>query len=181
MNRKTPARAGVFSCPDKHIHAEVTPERVDPADAKGAKWHLNVATRESSTMLTRRHFVISAAALFSAPIAGPSLAAPSSNRANWDAWDALITPIGYDPATSNPWGVHRRFLPHVVEANPGLKVGDIHVDAVARYLYHIREGGIAMRYGVAIAKGNPVRARHLPDRAQGQVAHVDPDREHDQA
>jgi len=28
------------------------------------------------------------------------------------------------------------------------------VDAVARYLYHIEEGGTAMRYGVAIAKGN---------------------------
>ena len=32
--------------------------------------------------------------------------------------------------------------------------GDIHVDAVARYLYHIEEGGTAMRYGVAIARGN---------------------------
>jgi lipoprotein-anchoring transpeptidase ErfK/SrfK len=30
---------------------------------------------------------------------------------------------------------------------------DIHVDAVARYLYHIEEGGTAMRYGVAIARG----------------------------
>ena len=71
----------------------------------------------------------------------------------WEKWDAQVTPAGYDPSTSNPWGLHRRFLPQVVEANPGLTPGDIHVDAVARYLYHIRNNGTAMRYGVAIAKG----------------------------
>jgi lipoprotein-anchoring transpeptidase ErfK/SrfK len=105
-------------------------------------------------MLTRRHFTISAAALFSAQIANIASAAPTSPPSKWDAWDAQITPAAYDPATSNPWGLHRRFLPQRVEANAGLKVGDIHVDAVARYLYHIDAEGTAMRYGVAIAKGN---------------------------
>ena len=150
----------------------------------------------SLPMLTRRHFIMTSTALFSAPIAyaqdadapitaeelnsalgqdpaaGPiaeeplvqvpnetePAAAPGqrpvSNPANWDRWDAQVTPAGYDPATSNPWGLPRRFLPQRVEANPGLIVGDIHVDAVARYLYHIEEGGTAMRYGVAIARGN---------------------------
>jgi lipoprotein-anchoring transpeptidase ErfK/SrfK len=42
----------------------------------------------------------------------------------------------------------------LVEANANLTAGDIHVDAVARYLYHIRDNGTAMRYGVAIARGN---------------------------
>lgn len=72
----------------------------------------------------------------------------------WDTWDARVTPANYDPFTSNPWGFHPRFLPQVVEANEGLTPGDIHVDAIARYLYHVREDGTAMRYGVAIAKGN---------------------------
>jgi lipoprotein-anchoring transpeptidase ErfK/SrfK len=45
-------------------------------------------------------------------------------------------------------------LPQRVVAKPGLVPGDIHVDAVARYLYHIEESGTAMRYGVAIARGN---------------------------
>ncbi|MGB0905790.1 MAG: L,D-transpeptidase, partial [Mangrovicoccus sp.] len=62
--------------------------------------------------------------------------------------------IAYDPATSNPWGLHYRFLPTRVEARPGLRPGDIHVDAVARYLYHIQNDGTATRYGVAIARGN---------------------------
>ena len=101
-------------------------------------------------MLKRRHFIMTSAAMFSAPIAMPALAQPS----NWDAWDAQVTPLGYDPATSNPWGIHERFLPRLVEANPGLTPGDIHVDAVARYLYQIREGGTAMRYGVAIGRGD---------------------------
>lgn len=105
-------------------------------------------------MLTRRHFVMTSTALFSAPIPTLAAAGPTSDRSKWDAWDAQITPADYDPFTSNPWGFHRRFLPQRVQANPGLTVGDIHVDAVARYLYHIEEGGTAMRYGVAIARGN---------------------------
>ncbi|MBU2998514.1 L,D-transpeptidase [Roseovarius nubinhibens] len=105
-------------------------------------------------MLTRRHFVITAAAMFSAPIASPALAAPTTNRSKWSQWDAQVTPADYDPYTSNPWGLHPRFLPQLVEANDGLRSGDIHVDAVARYLYHIQPDGTAMRYGVAIARGN---------------------------
>lgn len=105
-------------------------------------------------MLTRRHFIGSTAALFSAPIAASSAFAATTDRSKWNAWDAQVTPANYDPATSDPWGVSARFLPRVVEANPGLTPGDIHVDAVARYLYHIRGDGTAMRYGVAIARGN---------------------------
>ncbi|MFX0541501.1 L,D-transpeptidase [Roseovarius sp. S4756] len=110
-------------------------------------------------MLTRRHFVMTGAALFSAPLVsasmpGAAVAAPTSNQSKWSAWDARVTPASYDPATSNPWGLDPRFLPQRVEANDGLVPGDIHVDAVARYLYHIRQDGTAMRYGVAIARGN---------------------------
>ena len=105
-------------------------------------------------MLTRRHFVLSSVALFSAPIPQASWAAAKSNKSMWETWDAQVTPANYDPATSNPWGFHPRFLPQLVEANPSLAPGDIHVDAVARYLYHIRDNGTAMRYGVAIARGN---------------------------
>ncbi|MEM5469960.1 MAG: L,D-transpeptidase [Sulfitobacter sp.] len=105
-------------------------------------------------MLTRRHFICSTAALFSTPIASASFASPISDRSKWSRWDAQITPKNYVPETTNIWGLHPRFLPRIVEANPGLKAGDIHVDAVARYLYHIREDGTAMRYGVAIARGN---------------------------
>lgn len=138
-------------------------------------------------MLSRRHFIRTSTALFSAPIAGaawaqdatePEAAAeiiaptsalvtepaeiepepapvrrPVSPPSSWPTWDARVTPRNYDPFTSNPWGLHSRFLPTVVEANDSLRPGDIHVDAVARYLYHIRADGTAMRYGVAIARG----------------------------
>ena len=102
-------------------------------------------------MLTRRHFIQTTTALFSAPLATPILAATASQKA---AWDAQVTPAGFDLTTSNPWGLHPRFLPQRVEARSNLAPGDIHVDAVARYLYHIEEGGTAMRYGVAIARGS---------------------------
>ena len=101
-------------------------------------------------MLTRRHFIITAAALFSPALPGGALA--QSSQEKWAAWDAQVTPANFDPATSNPWGLHPRFLPVRVEANASLTPGDIHVDAVARYLYHIRGDGTAMRYGVAIGR-----------------------------
>lgn len=105
-------------------------------------------------MLTRRHFIQTTGALFSGAIASPAIAAPQSPSAMWDQWDARVTPANYDPATTNIWGFHNRFLPQRVQANDGLTPGDIHVDAVARYLYHIQADGTAMRYGVAIAKGD---------------------------
>ena len=126
-------------------------------------------------MLTRRHFIATSGVLFSPALPllaqeaaeevvepveevvaapAPKPRPPKSNPAMWDTWDARVTPANYDPATSNPWGFHPRFLPQLVEAKAGLKPGDIHVDAVARYLYHTREDGTAMRYGVAIARGN---------------------------
>lgn len=105
-------------------------------------------------MITRRNFTLGAGVLFSAAIAGPTVAGSRPGKAQWDAWDAQVTPPDFDLFTSNPWGVHPRFLPHLVTVKPGLVPGDIHVDAVARYLYHIRDDGTAMRYGVAIARGN---------------------------
>lgn len=88
------------------------------------------------------------AALATPALLGPALAAPG----NWDRWDAQVTPPGFDLRSSNPWGLHPRFLPQRVQANAGLTPGDIHVDAVARYLYHIQDDGTAMRYGVAIGR-----------------------------
>lgn len=102
-------------------------------------------------MFTRRNFVMTAAALFSAPIAAPAFAA-ADQASQWAAWDAQVTPPGFDAATTNPWGLHPRLLPTLVQTRTELVPGDIHVDAVARYLYHIRSGGTAMRYGVAIGR-----------------------------
>lgn len=105
-------------------------------------------------MLTRRHMLKTSAALFSsslpAALATKAMSAPS----DWDEWDAQVTPANYAPELSNPWGLHQRFLPTRVEANSGLVPGDIHVDAVARYLYHVQDNGTAIRFGVAIAKGD---------------------------
>lgn len=106
------------------------------------------------TGLTRRHFIAGTSLLFSGPLANTAVAAPTSRRDRWSAWDAQVRPAGYEPATFNPWGVHSRFLPVRVAANDGLVPGDIHVDAVARYLYHIEPDGSAMRYGVSIARGS---------------------------
>lgn len=105
-------------------------------------------------MLSRRHFIVTSAALFSQPIAGAAVAAPSSQQGQWAKWDAQVTPENYDRATSNPWGLQPRFLPVRVEAKDNLIPGDIHVDALARYLYFIENNGTALRFGVAIARGN---------------------------
>ncbi|TBN38611.1 L,D-transpeptidase [Paracoccus subflavus] len=100
-------------------------------------------------MLTRRHFIRTTTALFSAAAATPVMASTWPDTAQKAAWDAEVEAGG-----PNPWGLHARYLPQRVTANAGLVPGDIHVDAVARYLYHIEEGGTAMRYGVAIGRGD---------------------------
>ena len=105
-------------------------------------------------MLTRRYFIQTSSALLSTSLSSMASADTWPTEAQKAAWDAEVTPVGYDPTTTNPWDIHPRFLPQRVAANAGLVPGDIHVDAVARYLYHIEEGGTAMRYGVAIAKGD---------------------------
>ncbi|WP_116598497.1 L,D-transpeptidase [Primorskyibacter flagellatus] len=101
-------------------------------------------------MFTRRKMIGALGALAAPAFVGPAFAAPS----DWEAWDAQVTPAGFDLRTSNPWGLHPRFLPTLVKANPDLVPGDVHVDAVARYLYHIQQDGTAMRYGVAIGRDN---------------------------
>jgi lipoprotein-anchoring transpeptidase ErfK/SrfK len=108
--------------------------------------------KKADPMLTRRHFIATASALLSTAATGPALASSWPTDAQKAAWDAQVTPPGYDPAATNPWGLHPRLLPQRVAARPGLVPGDIHVDATARYLYHIEEGGTAMRYGVAIGR-----------------------------
>ena len=71
-------------------------------------------------MLTRRHFIQTTTALFSASISSPLLADTWPTDAQKAAWDAQVTPSGYDPATSNPWGLHPRLLPQRVIAKDGL-------------------------------------------------------------
>lgn len=97
-------------------------------------------------MLTRRHFITTTTALFSGALAVPAFAQDSVGI-EFDESVESATGTG-----SNPWGLHERFMPTRVEANSELAVGDIHVDPRSRFLYHIEEGGTAMRYGVAVGR-----------------------------
>lgn len=97
-------------------------------------------------MLTRRHFILTTTTLFSGALAAPAFAQDSVGIGIDEAIDQPV------PAGSNPWGLHQRFMPTRVARNGGLNVGDIHVDPTSRFLYHIEEGGTAMRYGVAVGR-----------------------------
>jgi lipoprotein-anchoring transpeptidase ErfK/SrfK len=99
-------------------------------------------------MLTRRHFVITGAALFSG---ATGLSAAAQDRVDFDTTVERPDP---DPYANNPWGLHPRFMPTRVEHRAGMAPGDVHVDAVAKYLYHIGDDGTAMRYGVAIGRSD---------------------------
>lgn len=91
-------------------------------------------------MLTRRHFIATAAAMAATPVFG-------QDAVGFD--DSVVRP---EPEGPNPWGLHPRFMPTRVTHNPGLNPGDLHVDPVAKYLYHIQDDGTAMRYGVAVGR-----------------------------
>ncbi len=97
-------------------------------------------------MLSRRHFIITTATMFSAPLATSALAQDAVGI-EFDEAIEQATPGG-----NNPWGLHSRFMPQRVAHNPGLTPGNIHVDPTARYLYHIGSDGTAMRYGVAVGR-----------------------------
>lgn len=97
-------------------------------------------------MLTRRHFITTTATLFSGAIAAPAFA---QDAVGIGIDEAIDQPV---PGGPNPWGLHQRFMPTRVNANPGLNAGDIHVDPTSRFLYHIQNDGTAMRYGVAVGR-----------------------------
>lgn len=97
-------------------------------------------------MLTRRHFIITSAALFSGPLATSAMA---QDAVTIDLDADVVRP---DPMGNNPWGLHPRFMPTQVAHRSGLRAGDIHVDPVARYLYHLADDGTATRYGVAVGR-----------------------------
>lgn len=97
-------------------------------------------------MLTRRHFIITSAALFSGPLAAPAF---GQDAVDFDFDTQVERP---DPMGDNPWGLHPRFMPTRVAHRAGLTPGDIHVDPVPKYLYHIGQDGTAMRYGVAVGR-----------------------------
>jgi lipoprotein-anchoring transpeptidase ErfK/SrfK len=80
-------------------------------------------------MLTRRHFIITSATLFSGAIGLP---AGAQDRVDFDTTVERPDP---DPFANNPWGLHPRFMPTRVQHRAGLTPGDIHVDAMAKYLY----------------------------------------------
>ena len=92
-------------------------------------------------MITRRSFVATAAASF---LASPALA---QDAVGLD--ENIERP---EPQGPNPWGLHPRLMPTRIVHKPGLVPGHIHVDPVAKYLYHILNDGTAMRYGVAVGR-----------------------------
>lgn len=97
-------------------------------------------------MLTRRHFIASSTASVAAFFASTGVV-QAQDAVTMD--DAVTVP---QARGENPWGVHDRFLPTRIEHRAGLTPGDIHVDPIAKYLYHLNNDGTAMRYGVAVGR-----------------------------
>jgi lipoprotein-anchoring transpeptidase ErfK/SrfK len=127
-----------------------------------------------SAMLTRRHFVITSATLFSGALGLPAAA---QDRVDFDTTVERPDP---DPFANNPWGLHPRFMPTRVAHRAGLTPGDIHVDAVAKYLYKIGTDGTrcatAWRSGVRTSTNRCLHAS-----AQGGMAVLAAHRQHDRA
>lgn len=97
-------------------------------------------------MLTRRHFIASSAASVGGLFASTGIV-QAQDAVTFD--DDVTQPAAVG---ENPWGVHDRFMPTRIEHRAGLTPGDIHVDPIAKYLYHLYSDGTAMRYGVAVGR-----------------------------
>lgn len=97
-------------------------------------------------MLTRRHFIATSSASVAAMFASTGVV-QAQDAVTFD--DEVTQQVRQG---ENPWGVHDRFMPTLVEHRAGLTPGDIHVDPIAKYLYHIGSDGTSMRYGVAVGR-----------------------------
>lgn len=97
-------------------------------------------------MFTRRRFQATSLAAIAVLSAGPTLSQDAVG------FDGTVTRPDPDPLANNPWGLHPRFMPTRVQHNSGLEPGSLHVDPMAKYIYHIGTDGTAMRYGVAVGR-----------------------------
>lgn len=97
-------------------------------------------------MLTRRHFIATGSASVSALFASTGIAS-AQDAVTFD--DEVAQTVA---DSNNPWGIADRFLPTRVEHRDGLRAGDIHVDPIGRFLYHIGPEDTSMRYGVAVGR-----------------------------
>jgi lipoprotein-anchoring transpeptidase ErfK/SrfK len=101
--------------------------------------------------LDRRAFLFGAAAA-SGLVGTRSFAQPLRTRSGYDAIYGPVTsdiyPVpGVDLSRINP-AYLRREVPYETPEPPGTIV----VDPRARYLYHVQDGGTAMRYGVGVGR-----------------------------
>lgn len=104
--------------------------------------------------LSRRTFVfgIPAVAGASGILNGRSIAQPFGARSAYEAIygpiDSDLYPVpGVNLSRINP-AYLRKLVPYDTSEEPGTIV----IDTGARYLYHVQEGGIAMRYGVGVGR-----------------------------
>ena len=90
--------------------------------------------------MDRRHFLAGSAAFLATP-------AVAQDAVGFDETIERLEPQG-----PNPWGLHPRLMPTRIVHKAGMVPGHVHVDPIAKYLYHILDDGTAMRYGVAVGR-----------------------------
>ena len=103
-----------------------------------------------------------AAAAMMAGTAAPALAESQQGA----VWNNVRFNFG-----SNTWKMDSKFLPAVVDYATDEKPGTIIIDTRRKYLYFVKEGGKAMRFGIGVGRqgfghrlqgGTPVRIAELP-------------------
>lgn len=97
-------------------------------------------------MMDRRTFAAGSLCAVGALLTAPAIA---QDAVGFD--DTVVRPDA-DPNANNPWGLNPRFMPTRVTHRDGLEPGSLHVDPIAKYIYHIGNDGTAMRYGVAVGR-----------------------------
>jgi lipoprotein-anchoring transpeptidase ErfK/SrfK len=105
---------------------------------------------EASQMpiLDRRSFLLGSAA---AAAAGSPPSAASSVGAAYAAMYGPVTDRFFVPGAPLSQ-IHRAFLRTAVRYESAEPAGTIVIDPPARFLYHLQEGGMAVRYGVGVGR-----------------------------
>lgn len=102
-------------------------------------------------MLTRRHFISTSAMTLAAAAAAPGFAQDGGSPL-----EITVSPDGAPAAVpANPYGIvpsDNPLAPALVNVQPGIGVGEIHVDPNRFRLYWTVEPGLAIRYAVGIGR-----------------------------
>lgn len=93
------------------------------------------------------HFRLMAGAVAAATLAAAMAAPALAESQNGSVWNNVRYNFG-----SNTWKMDSKYLPREIDYKTDEKPGTVIIDTRRKYLYFVKEGGKAMRFGIGVGR-----------------------------